>query len=120
MGKEKTIIFYGDDWTPMSNDCYGCYHYGTICEGSIYAGGCGAGIVEDIRPSLVAQLLLNYTNNRFILARSFGYDIDKQVDKSELKTNELKEEYEKAIDTSKDVIEEYKKMYSVENFSEVY
>ncbi|MEX3623602.1 hypothetical protein [Viridibacillus arvi] len=116
--EEKTIIFYGENWTPLSNDCYGCYNYGTLCGGSVYSGGeCPAGILEDEQPSLVASLLLKYVNNRFILARAFGYDIENVVDINDLKEPDLLEEYQKAIETTIEKIEDYRKMYSIELFS---
>lgn len=116
MKKEPTIIFYSDNYTPLSADCYGCYHFGYVCEGSVYRTECPTGQVEDIRPSIVASLLLRATNNRFILARSFGYDIATLVDDD---INEkLRQEYEEALKTPDEVIENYKKMYSLDIYSE--
>lgn len=43
MKKNPNVFLYGKRNTPLSSNCYGCYHFGTICEGSVYSGGsCGA------------------------------------------------------------------------------
>lgn len=117
--KEKNIIFYGKNFTPLSKDCYGCYHFGTICEGSVYRTECPTRQVEDIRPSIVASLLLRATDNRFTLARSFGYDMTNLVEKEELEGNEkLLQEFEEALKTPEEMIENYKKLYSLDQYAE--
>jgi hypothetical protein len=109
-----SIIFYGKNFIPLSNECYGCFHYGTICMGSVYETECRAGIVEDITPSIVANLILRYTDNRFTLARVFDYDIEKEVNQENLTTDELQFEFKEAKKTPDEVIHLYKKIYSID------
>ena len=115
---EPTVIFYGKTFNPMSDECYGCYHYGTICEGSVYEKECRAGIVEDIKPSFVANLIMRHSKNRFILARCFGYDISQLVNVKDLTTEELQNEFQQAVSTPEEVISNYKEMFSLDMYAE--
>ncbi len=116
---ESTIIFYGKNFTPLSNECYGCYHYGSICSGSVYEGECRAGVVENMKPSIIAELILKHSSNRFTLARCFGYNLQEDVKDEDLKTEELKQEFNLAVSTPEDVITLYKEMFSLDIHSKV-
>lgn len=113
-GKEKSIIFYGKNHTPLSHACYGCHFYNELCPGSVYANGdCGTGAVEDTKPSMIANQMLEETgDNPFLLARVLGYDLT-LVEKQKLDV-EVFAKYEKAIETAEDVIQSYIKKYDWE------
>lgn len=119
MRKEKAIIFYGDNYTPLSNECYGCHNYGYLCLGSVHETECRAGIVENEKPSFIASLILRHCNNQFILARCFGYDIKSLVNPDDLKSKELKEKYKEALNTSEEVIQNYRNMFSLDLYDSV-
>ena len=115
--QEKTIIFYGKNWTPLSDECYGCHNYGYLCAGSVYETECRAGIVEDIVPSVLANLVLRQTQNPFTLARVWGYDLEKDIKEEEIekmKDNELYEKYKQALGEPENVIQKYIDMYGLE------
>jgi len=110
---ESNILFYGKDYTPLSRECSGCPFFGELCLGSVYEGGeCRAGVIKDIRPSLVAYMVLEATDNRFTLARTFGVPIDEMVQGRTL-SEDLDKEYQEAIQTPQDVIDRYKKLFLV-------
>lgn len=108
--KQDDIIFYGDDFTPLSSDCYGCSNYGYICEGSVYMQECGAGIVEDMIPSIKALLVIK-EHNLFVLARVLGNDIQSVIELDELLTPELQGQYDKALAYSEEEIAKIQKQY---------
>lgn len=111
--KELDLLFYGNTRIPLSADCSGCHHFNYICEGSVYRGECPAGLVEDIKDSLIAFDILEeeiLQGNHYKLMRINGFNLEEEdfvehiqkiKDKVEMnKNNPHKKEYVRALTKS--------------------
>lgn len=116
MRDEPNIILVGRRYIPTSSECNGCHNFNYLCEGSVYRGECPTGQVENIAPSIVAMLLDHHINNRFILARVFGYKDEVMKIEKAILDEELQIDLEAAKALTDEEIQEIKEKYLVEQY----
>lgn len=110
------IMLVGDRYTPLSTDCHGCHNFEELCEGSVFRGECPTGQVADIAPSIIARIIDHQLDNRFTVARAFGYKDELLEINSELLDDDLKIQLEVAKALTEEEVKEIQKKYLVEEY----
>ena len=133
--KDKLCI-YGDYYSVLSNECYGCYHFNHICDGP-EKGFCPAGIFKYDKYQAYAEYVLSekLAYNEYLFARLIGETVDNlstHLDKIKNKLSNTKDkericaynrmiiDLEKALEISDAEIERLKKESNIDlNLSEL-
>lgn len=112
MTEKLNIFFYGNDFIPLADECYGCHHFNFVCGGSVTTDVCPTGDVENMSHSVMAYNFLadeRVNHNNFLLARANGEDLKDEHHLRHIRDLEIRVAANAWIPRKKDYVEALQK-----------